>query len=54
MEHPLRSPAGRCALAFEVIDAMKNEHPITEMADAMEVSASGYADHQSKSKRPRH
>lgn len=32
---------------------MKNEHPITEMADALEVSASGYADHQSKSERPR-
>jgi len=35
------------------MDAMKKAHPITELADALEVSASGYADHQSKSERPR-
>jgi len=38
---------------FEVMDAMKNEHPVTEMADALSVSASGYADHQNKEARPR-
>ena len=38
---------------FEVIDAMKDEHPVTEMADALEVSASGYADHQIKGECPR-
>jgi transposase InsO family protein len=35
------------------MDAMKNEHPVTEMADALNVSASGYADHQLKPQRPR-
>lgn len=36
-----------------MIDAMKNDHPITELADALEVSASGFADHQLKGSRPR-
>jgi transposase InsO family protein len=35
------------------MDAMKDRHPLTEMADALEVSASGYADHQQKALRPR-
>lgn len=35
------------------MDAMKSEHPVTEMADALSVSASGYADHQLKDQQPR-
>lgn len=35
------------------MEAMKNDHSITEMADALEVSSSGYADHQFKSQHPR-
>ena len=36
------------------MEAMKGEHPVTEMADALEVSASGYAEHLKKDERPRH
>jgi hypothetical protein len=32
---------------------MNNQHSISEMADALEVSASGYADHLKKGERPR-
>lgn len=35
------------------MEKMKSEHPVTEMADALEVSASGYADHLHKDQRPR-
>jgi transposase InsO family protein len=35
------------------MESMKNEHPIMEMADALEVSASGYAEHLKKDERPR-
>jgi transposase InsO family protein len=35
------------------MEAMKSEHPIMEMADALEVSASGYAEHLKKDERPR-
>jgi len=35
------------------MEKMKSEHPITEMADALEVSASGYADHLHKDQLPR-
>gem|GEM_PF-2436632 len=35
------------------MEKMKSEHPITEMADTLEVSASGYADHLHKDQRPR-
>jgi transposase InsO family protein len=35
------------------MDAMKSEHPVTELADALEVSASGFADHAMKEHRPR-
>jgi hypothetical protein len=44
----------RCARKrFAVMEAMKNEHPVIEMADALEVSASGYAEHLKKDERPR-
>jgi len=35
------------------MEMMKTEHYITEMADALEVSASGYTDHLKKDERPR-
>jgi transposase InsO family protein len=35
------------------MEAIKSEHPVTEMADALEVSASGYAEHLKKDERPR-
>ena len=35
------------------MEAMKKEYSISEMADALEVSASGYADHLKKEERPR-
>ena len=35
------------------MEAMKSEHPVMEMADALEVSASGYAEHLKKDERPR-
>jgi putative transposase len=35
------------------MDAMKNEHSVIELADALEVSASGHAGHQHKDQRPR-
>jgi putative transposase len=35
------------------MEMMKSEHPVTEMADALEVSASGYAGHRQKDQRPR-
>lgn len=35
------------------METMKTEHSITEMADALEVSASGYAGHLKKDERPR-
>jgi len=35
------------------MESMKNEHSTTEMADALEVSASGYAEHLKKHERPR-
>jgi len=35
------------------MEAMRSEHPIMEMADALEVSASGYAEHLKKDERPR-
>ena len=35
------------------MEKMKSEHPITEMADALEISASGYADHLHKDQLPR-
>jgi hypothetical protein len=35
------------------MEAMKSEHPVTEMADAPEVSASGYAEHLKKNECPR-
>jgi hypothetical protein len=35
------------------MEKMKSEHPSTEMADALEVSASGYADHSHKDQLPR-
>ena len=35
------------------MEAMKGEHPVTEMTDALEVSASGYAGHLKKDERPR-
>ena len=35
------------------MEAMKSEHPIMEMADALEVSASGYAELLKKDERPR-
>lgn len=35
------------------MEAMKGEHPVMEMADALEVSASGYAEHLKKDERPR-
>lgn len=36
-----------------MMEAMKKEYSISEMADALEVSASGYADHLKKEERPR-
>jgi putative transposase len=36
-----------------VIEAMKSEYPLMEMADALEVSASGFAGHQHKDELPR-
>lgn len=36
-----------------MMDVMKYEHAITELADALEVSASGYAGHECKDERPR-
>ena len=35
------------------MEAMKSEHPVMEMADALEVSASGYAEHLKKDERLR-
>jgi hypothetical protein len=35
------------------MESMKNEHSTTEMADALEVSARGYAEHLKKHERPR-
>ena len=35
------------------METMKSEHSISEMADALEVSASGYAEHLKKDERPR-
>jgi hypothetical protein len=35
------------------MESMKNEHSTTEMADALEVSASGYAEHLKKHECPR-
>jgi predicted DNA-binding protein YlxM (UPF0122 family) len=35
-----------------MMEAMKKEYSISEMADALEVSASGYADHLKKEERP--
>jgi transposase InsO family protein len=35
------------------METMSNQHSISEMADALEVSASGYADHLKKGERPR-
>ena len=35
------------------MEAMKSEHPVIKMADALEVSARGYAEHLKKDKRPR-
>lgn len=35
------------------MDAMKHEHSVIELADALEVSASGHAGHQHKARRPR-
>ncbi len=34
------------------METMKSEHSISEMADALEVSASGYAEHLKKDERP--
>ena len=36
------------------MESMKNEHSTTEMADTLEVLASGYAEHLKKHARPRH
>jgi predicted DNA-binding protein YlxM (UPF0122 family) len=36
-----------------MMEAMKKEYSISEMADALEVSASGYADHLKKEECPR-
>ena len=36
-----------------MMEAMKKEYSISEMADALEVSASGYAEHLKKEERPR-
>ena len=33
------------------MEAMKSEHTVIEMADALEVSASGYAEHLKKDER---
>ena len=35
-----------------MMEAMKKEYSISELADALEVSASGYADHLKKEARP--
>ncbi len=34
------------------MEAMKSEHPVMEMADALEFSASGYAEHFKKEELP--
>jgi hypothetical protein len=41
-----------CRKRFAVMEAMKSEHPVLEMADALEVSASGYNEHLKKDERP--
>ena len=38
---------------FELIEMMRSEHPVTEMADALGLSASDYAGHRQKDQRPR-
>ena len=46
--HPLRSPHQR----YQRIDAMKTQHPIRSLCQALEVSASGYYDWRHRQTQP--
>src|ERR1035438_8875071 len=46
--HPLRSPHQR----YQRVDAMKTQHPIRSLCQALEVSTSGYYDWRHRQTRP--